>query len=87
MMHEPYYFSISTLPDSAKRVVSQRLELAEVNAVDRKEFDQITDFMNRGASLDGNILRMKIADLDRKRNQDLNQVEPEFAHIIDYVKT
>lgn len=40
--------------------------------------------MNRGASLDGNILRMKIGDLDRKRNQDLRQVEPEFATIINY---
>ena len=87
MMHEAYYFSISTLPEEAKRVISQRLELAQVNADDRKEFDRIIDFMNRGASLDGNILRMKIADLDRKRNTDLRQVEPEFAELISYVKT
>lgn len=87
MMHEAYYFSISTLPESAKRVITQRLQLAQVTPQDRKEFDQIIDFMNRGASLDGNILRMKIADLDRKRNTDLRQVEPEFAELIDYVKT
>jgi hypothetical protein len=43
--------------------------------------------MNRGVSLDGNILRMRIADLDRKRNQDLATVEPEFATLINYVKT
>jgi hypothetical protein len=42
--------------------------------------------MNRGASLDGNILRMRVADLDRKRNQDLSMVEPEFAKLINYVK-
>jgi MoaA/NifB/PqqE/SkfB family radical SAM enzyme len=87
MMHEAYYFSISTLPEEAKRVITQRLQLAQVNANDRQEFDRIIDFMNRGASLDGNILRMKIADLDRKRNTDLRQIEPEFAELIDYVKT
>jgi MoaA/NifB/PqqE/SkfB family radical SAM enzyme len=87
MMHEAYYFSISTLPESAKRVITQRLQLAQVNHQDRLEFDRIVDFMNNGVGLDGNILRMRIADLDRKRNQDLNQVEPEFAQLIDYVKT
>lgn len=86
-MHEAYYFSISTLPESAKRVISQRLELARVSPWHRAEFDRIRDFMNNGASLDGQMLRMKIADLDRKRNQDLRQVEPEFANLIEYVKT
>jgi MoaA/NifB/PqqE/SkfB family radical SAM enzyme len=86
MMHEAYYFSISTLPESAKQVIAQRLQLAQVNPADRREFDRIIDFMNNGASLDGNILRMRIADLDRKRNQDLAQVEPEFATLINYVK-
>ncbi len=84
MMHEAYYFSISTLPESAKRVITQRLELAQVGATDRAEFDRIAEFMNRGASLDGQILRMKIADLDRKRNTNLKDIEPEFARLIDY---
>lgn len=43
--------------------------------------------MNRGNSLDGFILKMKIKDLDRKRKQDLAQVEPEFAQLIDYEYT
>ena len=84
MMHEAYYFSISTLPESAKRVISQRLQLAQVNDHDRQEFNRIIDFMMGAPSLDGQILRMKIADLDRKRNQNLAQVEPEFATLIDY---
>jgi hypothetical protein len=50
----------------------------------RAEFDRIIDFMNTGASTDGFMLRMKIADLDRKRNQNLRTVEPEFAELIDY---
>jgi len=84
MMHEAYYFSISTLPDAAKRVITQRLQLAQVNAQDRREFDRIIDFMNNGASLDGTILRMKIADLDRKRNTNLAVIQPEFADLIQY---
>jgi hypothetical protein len=30
---------------------------------------------------------MKIADLDRKRGQDLMLVEPEFAKLIEYQKS
>jgi hypothetical protein len=50
----------------------------------RAEFDRIADFLNTGASTDGFMLRMKIADLDRKRNQNLCKVEPEFADLIGY---
>lgn len=87
MMHEAYYFSIATLPESSKLAITKHLKSATVPEFVRKEFSQITDFMNNGASLDGNILRMKIADLDRKRGTDLSLVEPEFARLIDYVKT
>ena len=87
MMHEAYYFSISTLPDNVKLAIAKRLQNAQITDRTRQEFVQIIDFMNRGVSLDGNILRMKIADLDRKRNQDLSVVEPEFAKLINYVKT
>jgi MoaA/NifB/PqqE/SkfB family radical SAM enzyme len=84
MMHEAYYFSISTLPAEAKRVISQRLELAQVNPQDAAEFRRISDFMNSAPSLDGEILRMKIADLDRRRGTNLAVTEPEFADMIDY---
>ena len=84
MMHESYYFSINTLPESAKRVISQRLQLAQVNANDRQEFDRIIDFMNQGVSLDGDVLRMRITELDRRREQNLCNVEPEFAKLISY---
>jgi MoaA/NifB/PqqE/SkfB family radical SAM enzyme len=84
MMHEAYYFSISTLPERAKRVISQRLQLAQVNAQDRREFDRVVEFMANAPGLDGKILRMKIAELDRRRGQNLCVVEPEFAELIDY---
>jgi MoaA/NifB/PqqE/SkfB family radical SAM enzyme len=85
MMHDAYYFSIATLPEPAKRDITARLRSNKsVSDSAHKEFDRIVDFMNRGTSLDGFILRMKIADLDRKRSQNLCDVEPEFAGLINY---
>ena len=85
MMHDAWYFSIACLPDAAKKAITEYLD--SVNTIYRVEFDRIRDFMNKGASTDGFMTRMKIADLDRKRNQDLRTVAPEFAELIDYVKT
>jgi hypothetical protein len=87
MMHEAYYFSISTLPETAKQAIATKLQSAQVDAKTQQEFVQIIDFMMRGARLDGNILRLRIADLDRKRQQRLSLVEPEFAKIIDHDQT
>jgi MoaA/NifB/PqqE/SkfB family radical SAM enzyme len=87
MMHDAWYFSIATLPDTAKAAITQHLRSAEVPLQYRAEFNRIVDFMNTGASTDGFMLRMKIADLDRKRNQDLRAVAPELAQIINYDKS
>lgn len=86
MMHEAYYFSINTLPESAKQQIESRLRSAQVSQRHQQEFARIVDFMNSGVSLDGFILRMRIADLDRKRQQNLADIEPEFATLIEYVK-
>ena len=84
MMHDAWYFSIATLPDTAKAAITKHLRSADVPLQYRDEFDRIIDFMNTGASTDGFMLRMKIADLDRKRQQNLREVEPEFADLIEY---
>jgi hypothetical protein len=85
MMHDAWYFSIACLPDTAKQAITEYLD--SIVTCYRSEFDRIRDFMNGGASTDGAMTRMKIADLDRKRGQDLAQVAPEFAELINYVKT
>jgi MoaA/NifB/PqqE/SkfB family radical SAM enzyme len=84
MMHEAYYFSISTLPDLVKTAIVARLSAAEVSERTRKEFNNIIKFMIGGASLDGFMLRMKVADLDRKRQQNMVNAQPEFAKLIEY---
>ena len=72
------------MPESAKQVLTQRLRSAPVSVKHQDEFTRMADFMNNGASLDGFILRMRVADLDRKRQQNLADVEPEFAQLINY---
>ena len=86
MMHDAWYFSIATLPDTAKVAVAEHLLAADVPPQYRAEFDRIVDFMNSGASTDGFMTRMKIADLDQKRNQDFAEVAPEMAKLIQYKK-
>jgi MoaA/NifB/PqqE/SkfB family radical SAM enzyme len=85
MMHDAWYFSIACLPDTAKAAITEYLD--SVETIYRSEFDRIRDFMNNGASTDGFMTRMKIADLDRKRDQDLGTVAPELAELLNYVKT
>jgi MoaA/NifB/PqqE/SkfB family radical SAM enzyme len=87
MMHDAWYFSIGCLPDLAKQAIADHLRQANIPAQFRTEFDRIIDFMQRGASTDGFMTRMKIADLDRKRNTDFAVISPEMATLIDYVKT
>jgi MoaA/NifB/PqqE/SkfB family radical SAM enzyme len=87
IMHDAWYFSIATLPDSAKAAITVYLDNCNPPEKFREEFAKIRDFMNRGASNDGFMLRMKIADLDRKRDQDFSQVCPDMAELIAYEKT
>lgn len=86
IMHDAWYFSIATLPDSVKAELDVFLKTCDVPAEYSEEFGRITDFMNRGASTDGFMTRMKIKDLDCKRNQDFAQVAPEMAALLDYKK-
>jgi len=86
MMHEAKYFSINTLPDNSKQVIAQQLQSAQVSLQHKREFLRIVDFMNNGDSLDGQLLREKIQELDHRRNQDLTKVQPELAQIIQYEK-
>jgi MoaA/NifB/PqqE/SkfB family radical SAM enzyme len=84
MMHDAYFFSISSLPERAKKAITERLLTADVPDRVREEFRRTADFMNRGVSLDGLQLRREVGNLDRRREQDLRAVEPEFAELIDY---
>ena len=85
MMHDVYFFSISSLPDSAKQAITEKLNSADMPAKIKEEFDRIVDFMKGGVSLDGFHLRREIGNLDRRRGQNLAITEPEFAQLIGYL--
>jgi len=84
MLHEAYYHSVGTLPELAKQVAIKNLRNADVTEYHRKEFNNIIDFIEAGVSLDGQILRMKVADVDRRREQDLRTHHLELADAIAY---
>ena len=64
--------------------ITEHLRSADVPSQYRAEFDRMIEFIDRGASMDGQILRMKIEDLDFKRKQNLRDFLPELANAIDY---
>jgi hypothetical protein len=84
VMHDAWYFSVATLPDTAKLALTQHLSTAAIPPRWQGEFARIVDFMNGGASTDGFMLRMKIQDLDLKRNTDFAISCPEMAELIEY---
>jgi hypothetical protein len=84
MMHDAYFFSISSLPERAKQAIGERLLTAQVPQRVQEEFQRVVDFMNRGVSLDGEQLRREVGNLDRRREQDLRKIQPEFAELIEY---
>jgi MoaA/NifB/PqqE/SkfB family radical SAM enzyme len=86
MLHDPYFFSISALPEKARQGLAIQLQNAQVPPKIKEEFNRIIDFMNNGVSLDGFQMRRELNNLDRKRNQSFAEVAPEFAKLIDYVR-
>jgi molybdenum cofactor biosynthesis enzyme MoaA len=84
MLHEAFYFSIGTMPESVKQITEQRLRSAVVSKKTQTEFEKIIDFMKNGVELDGFMLNLKVRDLDCKREQDLRTHHPELAQAIGY---
>jgi len=84
MLHEARHHSVSTLPERAKELVSNRLMSSQVSDFHMKEFVNIVDFIKAGTSLDGKELRKSVAEVDRRRSQDLRTHHPELAEAIDY---
>ena len=87
LMHEAWYFSISRLPQQAKAEIRQHLLTAQIPDIYAKEITGIIDFMMIGEESDGSVMLSKIAELDRRRKQDLGQTAPELAEILGYDKT
>jgi MoaA/NifB/PqqE/SkfB family radical SAM enzyme len=84
VLHDQYYFSISTLPERAKQAINDHLLSQTWPDKCVSEIHNIIDFMNKGNSLDGKLLKMHAKELDFKRKQSFSAVAPEMATLIDY---
>jgi len=84
MLHEARYFSIASLPQSAKDLAARRLDAATVRSFHRREFDQIRDFMMAGESMPAQQIRAQIEKLDQRRGQNLRSVIWELAEALEY---
>ena len=84
IMHDRECFSIRSLPESSKTTIAAHLGSALVPARTQREFDNIINFMRRGVSTDGSLMRQEIRKLDQRRQQNLKAVAPELAEILDY---
>jgi hypothetical protein len=84
MMHDAWYFSIANLPSRAKTAIADHLRQAEIPVKYRNEFDRIIDFMMNGPDTDGVQMLREMKKLDQRRGQNLAQVAPELAELIDY---
>ena len=84
MMHDAWYFSIANLPIKAKTAIADYLRQAMIPVTYRNEFDRIIDFMMNGSDTDGVQMLREMKKLDQRRGQNLAQVAPELAELIDY---
>lgn len=84
VLHEIWYFGVACLSDTVKQQISEHLRSSMTGSVHADEINRIVDFMNSGASTDGFMTKMKIQDLDRKRQQNLCVIQPELAELLQY---
>lgn len=84
MMHDAWFFSIASLPETAKAGITAHLTTASIPAKFQDEFDRIITFMNQGKSSDGSIMLQQIKEVDDRRKHNLRSVAPELADLIDY---
>lgn len=84
MLHDAPYFSIATLPAHSKEQIRTKLQTAHFSSFHRREVERIIEFMMRGTSTDGSMLRQHIRQIDQRRDEYLTKVSPDLAAAIGY---
>jgi hypothetical protein len=83
MLHEAEHFSISSLPEDTKFVVTNRLLTARIPESFKQEFQRIINFMNQGTSLDGTKLKDEIQRVDQRRQENFLLTFSELARALN----
>ena len=84
ILHDAPQFNISNLPSSLKHIIVERLSRASFASRYRNEIDKILQFMKVDKDDHSRELVQSIQILDQRRNQDLSQIAPELANLLDY---
>lgn len=84
LLHDAPQWNIRSLHWAAKRFVENHLRWAQFAPQHRQEIDRIVTFMmSAGLAHDPNIVS-SIRELDRRRDERLDQVAPLLAYVIKY---
>lgn len=83
IMHDAEYFSVRSLPDTAKTAVEQELNQANVDHATKQEFTNIIQFMRNGTSTDGSQMRAEITRVDQRRTERFSDIFPDWARVLD----
>lgn len=84
MLHDAPQYSIASLPVGAKEKISRILQLQIFPKECEADIKGIVAFMLNGVSLDVQNLLNSIQQIDQRRNQRLDQAEPELAKLLNY---
>lgn len=82
VLHDAWYFSIRSLPVTAKEKVTNLYK--NYNGAYNKDVFGLLQFMNQGKSSDGTDLLRVISESDIQRKQHLRNVIPELAGVLKY---
>jgi MoaA/NifB/PqqE/SkfB family radical SAM enzyme len=84
MLHDAPEWNIQNLRWAAKRFVENHLRWARFSDQHRPEIDRISEFMMAGGLNHTPDTVKKILELDRRRDEKLDQVAPLLAYVIKY---
>lgn len=84
ILHDAPWLSIAHLPSTAKTLIAEHVQRQQFPSQYRDELSRIIDFMQQGESLPAEQILRNIRTLDQRRNQNLAEVQPELATVLNY---
>lgn len=84
MLHDAPWLSIAHLPVEAKQHITDHLNQQSFHPAFQGEIKKIIEFMQRGASSNGQEMLSNIRRLDNRRNESLLLIAPELAALLNY---
>ena len=84
MLHDPAELCLASLPHWAKHYVANNLRWMQLTDATRQEMGRVVEFMMQGRDGDGQQLKQRIMELDRRRGENLAEIDPITAYLVKY---